>query len=883
MVEIKFDYRFASEDFFTEEAKTALETAGKIWSNLLQDDFENIPAGAEFTVQNPVTGANEEITLQEEVDDIVIFVGASDNPFGGQGNNTTGLTAGDTHLTGCCCTHCHASANDKEDLSEYGILNSSNVGLLAQAKVDGTDLQGDLFQRRIASNFRDTGAVTDFEPWAGVIAFSTVLPQNTDWNFSLNNPDPENFDFISVALHEIGHVLGVGVAPIFNNLIENGSFNGENAKNINNNQGIPFESGHIEEGFANDETLLDSILGDGRISPTDLDLALLADIGYEINGFTKQGFVPEIATEGDELIIGASIDNVLNGLAGDDEIQGKEGEDSIQGGSGEDTIFGDIGQDSLLGNEGNDEIQGNQGNDTLEGGAGNDSIFGNEGNDLIFGDAGNDTLQGGAGDDTVRGNDDNDLLQGQDGNDFLLGNSGEDELQGGEGNDNLRGGDANDTLFGQDGNDTVEGGTSDDILIGGAGGDRFDFGFDFGNDTINDYIVSEDSLRFSAKYNFATQSYNFTSANEIIGLITNTGNSRNSEQIFTEITLDENKVTIFHDVEITADEIDIYQPFQSLLEVTNSGFEIQFNQNLNLNILNLYEQGNQIPDISFIRNSTGENIDGSLIWNEDDLSLTFVKTNGILEADTYSLTLFSRENGFVSADGELLDGDNDGIEGDNFLLEFEVAGNEQRVINVEDISRGIGQNITNSNTNEGLTISLDNGSEITQIDFTLTYDAAILNLNDIVLNSDLVSDWTITKNLDTPGTAEISLLGTTALDSGAIDLLQLDGAVSTTAEYGTGNLLRLEDISLNQGNVQAIGDDGLLKVTNLGDANGDANYSSLDALLISEIAAGIDSSLDSFSTTDTIIISDVNGDGVISAFDAYIVNQEANGVNTSFL
>ncbi len=875
MVNIKFDYRFASEDFFTEEVKTALEAAGRIWSDLLKDDFENIPVGAEFTIQNPVTGDEENITLNEEIDDLLIFVGASDNPFGGVGNNTIGSDGGHTHLV---------------------------TDLLGQAKPDGTNLQGDRFQRRISSNFRGTGPVTDFEPWVGVISFSTTLPQNGEWDFSLNNPDSEKFDFITVALHEIGHILGVGVAPAFSNLVdEDGVFNGFNAKNVNNNQGLPLASdlAHLEEGFANDTTLLDPIIGDGRITPTDIDLAILADIGYEITGFTNQGFVPEIATESDDTINGSFLNDVIDGLDGKDSIDGSQGTDTVEGGIGDDQLFGGSSADYVLGNEGNDEIQGNEGNDTLEGGAGNDQIFGDiiandditddnitngQENDIIFGNDGNDTLQGGVGDDTIRGNDDNDTLLGEQGNDFLLGNSDDDQLQGGEGNDYLRGGDASDTLLGENGDDTLEGGKSNDNLEGGAGSDRFDFGLDFGNDTINDYIVAQDSLRFSAQYDFNTQEYDLTEASQIIESITSQGSSGNSDQIFTEITLREtNTVTIFHDTELTADEVEIYFPFQTSFQVTNSGFELEFNKNLDITNLNLYET-NQVPDLSFTRNSTGENVDGSLIWDEGDLALTFVKSDGILEPDTYSLSLFSRENGFVSTDGELLDGDNDGIEGDNFVLEFEVTSNEQRVFGIDDISRGRGQSLINPQTDEGLIISLDNGAEVKQIDLTLTYDTQILNLDDIILDSNIPTDWTITeKDLTTSGTAQVSLQGTTALDSGAVDILQLQGTVNIDAEYGSSNLLRLENVSLNQGDIDVIADDGLLKVTNPGDTNGDESYTNVDAFLISEIAAGIRDNLDNFNTTDSRIVSDVNQDGAVSAFDAYIIYQEANGVDTGFL
>ena len=54
--------------------------------------------------------------------------------------------------------------------------------------------------------------VTDFGPWGGTVAFTTAA--DTDWSFGI---DPAGLgagqsDFLSVALHELGHVLGIGTA-----------------------------------------------------------------------------------------------------------------------------------------------------------------------------------------------------------------------------------------------------------------------------------------------------------------------------------------------------------------------------------------------------------------------------------------------------------------------------------------------------------------------------------------------------------------------------------------------------------------------------------------------------------------------------------------------
>ena len=74
-MEIKFDYSLDSQGFFNDIARReALEIAGRIWSDLLPDEFANIPVGAEFSITNPVTGTIENIVLDSEIDDLVIFV-----------------------------------------------------------------------------------------------------------------------------------------------------------------------------------------------------------------------------------------------------------------------------------------------------------------------------------------------------------------------------------------------------------------------------------------------------------------------------------------------------------------------------------------------------------------------------------------------------------------------------------------------------------------------------------------------------------------------------------------------------------------------------------------------------------------------------------------
>ncbi len=137
------------------------------------------------------------------------------------------------------------------------------------------------------------------------------------------------------------------------------------------------------------------------------------------------------------------------GSAGNDTLQGTADGDFLSGGSGDDTLNGLAGTDYLVGGAGNDTLDGGEGNDFLIGDAGDDTLKGGAGKDFLLAGSGNDLLQGDAGDDVLAGMDGNDTLEGGAGSDVLIGGAGNDFLRGGAGNDTyvfLRG-DGKDEIF----------------------------------------------------------------------------------------------------------------------------------------------------------------------------------------------------------------------------------------------------------------------------------------------------------------------------------------------------------------------------------------------------------------------------------------------------
>ncbi|MCT0208868.1 calcium-binding protein, partial [Synechococcus sp. CS-1332] len=98
---------------------------------------------------------------------------------------------------------------------------------------------------------------------------------------------------------------------------------------------------------------------------------------------------------------------VAGATAGNDTLGGfNDMVNRIKGLDGNDLLQGGVLHDVLTGGNGNDTLKGGDGDDILDGGSGHDVLHGGRGKDRLVAGAGNDTLDGGEGDDNyviVRG------------------------------------------------------------------------------------------------------------------------------------------------------------------------------------------------------------------------------------------------------------------------------------------------------------------------------------------------------------------------------------------------------------------------------------------------------------------------------------------------
>lgn len=252
-INIVFDYTYDTNNFFDITKKNVLEAAAAAFEARLQDNLTAINSGAggtfNVTFFNP-SSPNNDITLNSfsvAANVVTIFAGASNlgGPLG------------------------------------VGGPGAFSVSGATQAFVDNALSRG------------QAGALlateTDFGPWGGAIGFNSA----SVW---YDDPNPgtteffAGFDFYSVAVHEIGHVLGMGTAPSWDNRISGTIFNGpavgSQAVNAGKDHWAPGALSSF--GLAPQEAAMTPSISSGqRKYFTTLDDAGMTDIGWQVDAIPE--------------------------------------------------------------------------------------------------------------------------------------------------------------------------------------------------------------------------------------------------------------------------------------------------------------------------------------------------------------------------------------------------------------------------------------------------------------------------------------------------------------------------------------------------------------------------------------------------------------------
>ncbi|MEM7564070.1 MAG: PEP-CTERM sorting domain-containing protein [Pseudomonadota bacterium] len=169
--------------------------------------------------------------------------------------------------------------------SAPGVLGFAGNGFNLTAS-GSSAFQDSVFERGQVNTQGSNAA--DFGPWGGYIWFNA----NNDWHFgeTTSGQAAHQPDFLTTAIHEIGHVLGFGEADSWFSQTENGFFTGS-AATQSYGSAVPLDpfSAHWAEGTSSDvsgliqETLMDpsTPLGTRQLLTT-LDYAGFSDIGWQV-------------------------------------------------------------------------------------------------------------------------------------------------------------------------------------------------------------------------------------------------------------------------------------------------------------------------------------------------------------------------------------------------------------------------------------------------------------------------------------------------------------------------------------------------------------------------------------------------------------------------
>lgn len=251
-----FDYRYDSFGFFNDPARReSLEAAGRLVSRYVDDLDAIIPEGT--------NGWTSYFTKPDGTDDIFL----SDLPV-------------------------------PADTMQIFVGGYEMPGLLAQAVDMGPVGTGTPEWKATVAFRGQAGAAltpaTDVGPMGGSISFNSDTSEVV-WDFGLSTAglEPKEFDFITVAAHEIIHLMGFGISRSFNAQVNlQGHFIGTDAVAVGSSTNptlqLDNQEAHWKSGTKSpwDGQLQEALLAPGiypgrRAFPTLLDRAALRDIGWE--------------------------------------------------------------------------------------------------------------------------------------------------------------------------------------------------------------------------------------------------------------------------------------------------------------------------------------------------------------------------------------------------------------------------------------------------------------------------------------------------------------------------------------------------------------------------------------------------------------------------
>ena len=164
-----------------------------------------------------------------------------------------------------------------------------------------------------------------------------------------------------------------------------------------------------------------------------------------------------------------------------------------------------------------------------------------------------------------------------------------------------------------------------------------------------------------------------------------------------------------------------------------SGFHVRFDRAIDPEALNVYasvDSGSGPGDVVF-RRASGAVVAGSLVMDGDNAGFRFVATGGALEGGKYSVSLRGGARGLADRQGGALDGNEDGIAGDDFVGGVSIDTRDAIVFSVPDFVRGAGQSVLVPNAGgkgQGLPLRIQRPEGIQSFILDIDYDPALLDI-----------------------------------------------------------------------------------------------------------------------------------------------------------
>lgn len=222
-----------------------------------------------------------------------------------------------------------------------------------------------------------------------------------------------------------------------------------------------------------------------------------------------------------------------------------------------------------------------------------------------------------------------------------------------------------------------------------------------------------------------------------------------------------------------------------------------------------------------------------------------------LHYDRYELVL--DDDGFASLRGSVLDGDGDGAAGGDYRVLLHNAQADAGSAQLPDFMRGPGETVdVPLEERNGLQLRFASDGGVRTMTFTVTFDPALLRLDDVRAGVDLPDGariaWQVEPAEGGKALLRVTIVSDSPIAAGSRSIIALDTVVPETAPYGASEILKVAVEMINAAAPTATQpDDALQLVGYYGDADGDRLLTVMDLWAITRVATGMDQGFDAWA------------------------------------